>query len=53
MDKIDQIVENLDKRSESNEYIVEYLIDIIKGIRKTSPKQVDSYLDIVIHNQQH
>jgi len=53
MEKIDQIVENLDKRSESNSYIVEYLIQIIKGIQRIAPNQVDYILDCSLHNQQH
>lgn len=49
--KIDQIIETLDKRKESDSYIVEYLRDIIKGLQQVEPKKVNSYLDIVIQNQ--
>jgi hypothetical protein len=53
MNQIDQIVETLDKRGESDAYIVEYLRDIIKGLQVVAPKQVNNYLDITIQNQQH
>lgn len=53
MNKIDQIVETLDKRGESDAYVVEYLKDIIKGLQAVAPKQVNNYLYIIILNQQH
>lgn len=54
MSKIEQIVENLDQKSnESNAYIIEYLIDIINAIEKIAPNQVNLILDTSLHNQQH
>jgi hypothetical protein len=50
--QIDQIVDNLDKRNESSEYIVEYLKDVIKGLQRVSPRRVNAYLEITLHNQQ-
>jgi len=50
--QIDQIVDNLDKRHESSEYIVEYLKDVIKGLQRVAPRQVNAYLEITLHNQQ-
>ena len=52
MNKIDQIVENLQDRGESKEYIIDYLTDIIKGLQQVAPKQVDSYLDVTLRNQE-
>ena len=49
---IDQIVENLQDRGESKEYIIDYLTDIIKGLQQVAPKQVDSYLDVTLRNQE-
>ena len=51
--KIDQIIETLDQKSnESNAYIIEYLVQIINGIERLAPKQVNYILDAAIHNQQ-
>jgi predicted KAP-like P-loop ATPase len=49
---IDQIVENLQDRGESKEYIIDYLTDIIKGLQQVASKQVDSYLDVTLRNQE-
>lgn len=50
--QIDQIVDKLDKRNESSEYIVEYLKDVIKGLQQVATRQVNAYLEITLHNQQ-
>jgi hypothetical protein len=49
--QIDQIVETLDKRGESDAYIVEYLKDIIKGLQQVAPHPVNVYLNITLKNQ--
>jgi hypothetical protein len=47
---IDQIVDNLRVRGENPEYIISYMKKIIKGLQAVSPKRVEAYLDITIHN---
>lgn len=47
-----QIVEKLEKRGESKDEIIEYLMHIINGLSDINfkPNHVDSYLEITLNN---
>lgn len=48
--RIEKILEILSDRNESDQYIIDYLTDIISGLEEVEPKKVKKYLDITIHN---
>jgi hypothetical protein len=50
IDHIEQIIGILRERGESPEYIISYMKDIIKGLQALSPKPVEGYLNVTIHN---